>query len=126
VATSEEHYRLDQAPNGLGLCCEDTGVSLAGVSLLRKTATGYAPRPAREISTLIKGAYGRETDAMCLIAGLRVAADALNRGDIGRAMIAAPHLRLPELSVDAAESLIQAEDILAKYDPDEPRDRRGR
>jgi hypothetical protein len=42
------------------------------------------------------------------------------------ATIAAVHLRLPELDRDAAERIADADDALAKYDPNEPRDWRGR
>ena len=122
----EQRFRLGGAPCGLGLNCEETGVSLAGVPLLQKTADGFKPRPAHEIDILMKGAYGQERDAIRLASGLQVAAEALNRGDIGRAMIATLHLRLPELSGDGAAGIAHADDILAKYDPDEPRDARGR
>ena len=122
----EQRFRLGDGPGGLGLNCEETGVSLAGVPLLRKTANGFRPRSASEIDALMKGAYGRERHAARLAAGLQVAADALNLGDIGRAMIATLHLRLPELSDDGAAGIAHADDVLAKYNPDEPRDERGR
>ena len=125
MAELEEWYRLSRAP-GSGLNCEESGVSLAGVPLLHKTDAGFAPRPRHEIEVLIKAAYGRTADGIRLGSGLRVAAEALNRGDIGRAMIAALHLRLPELSDDGAASIAHADDILAKYNPNEPRDERGR
>jgi len=122
----EQRFRLGDTPGGLGLNCEETGVSLAGVPLLRKTANGFRPRSAGEINALMKGAYGRERDAARLAAGLQVAAEALNRGDIGRAMIATLHLRLQELSDDGAAGIARVDDVLAKYNPDEPRDARGR
>lgn len=122
----EEWYRLSQIPGSAGLNCEESGVSLAGVALLRKTDAGLAPRPAHEIEALIKGAYGRDADVIRLESGLRVASEALNRGDIGRAMIATVLLRLPDLSGDGAAGIARADDVLAKYDPDEPRDWRGR
>ena len=43
-----------------------------------------------------------------------------------RAMVAALHLRLPGLGSEAAERVVKADDALAKYDPSESRDERGR
>lgn len=53
---------------------------------------------------------------------------ALNCGDFATAMIAAVHIRAPELSSEAALRLANAERELTKYNynPDEPRDWHGR
>jgi hypothetical protein len=75
---------------------------------------------------LLRCAYGDDADAAGLEAGLAVAARALNEGDLGRAMIATLRLRLADLNWNAAVRLAQVDDALAKYDPDEPRDARGR
>ena len=109
----------------MGLDCSPRGLSLAGVSLLRKDA-GFSPRPTEEIEALIKAAYGQVVDPARLADGLDVVARALNSGDLGRAMIAALRLKLPNLDEAAAARLAGAEDMLAKYDPNEPRDERGR
>ena len=61
-----------------------------------------------------------------LTGGLRAVANALNQGDLTRAMIAAVWLGLPPLDWDGAARIAQAQDALEKYDPDEPRDWRGR
>lgn len=53
-------------------------------------------------------------------------AEALNRSDFARAMIAAVLTRTPEIDREAARRLASAESRLAKYDPNEPRDWRGR
>ena len=55
-----------------------------------------------------------------------MAAQALNAGDVAFAMIATVHLRLPELDAASAARLAQSNQDLAKYDPSEPRDWRGR
>jgi len=119
-------YRLTDEPGGLGLNCTDTGLSLAGVPLLRTTPLGFEPRSAAEIGALANRAYGDDIDPTRLASGLEVVAQALNRGDLGRAMIAAVQLRLPELDWGAAVRIAQAEHALAKFDPNEPRDGRGR
>lgn len=121
-----ETFRLTDQVEGLGLRCTSAGVSLAGVPLLRKTLTGLTPRPTDEIDALMKEAYGWRVDPADVSPGLQVIAEALNRGDLGRAMIAAVHLKLPELNWQGASRIAKAHNSLAKYDPDEPRDARGR
>jgi len=90
------------------------------------TPIGFAPRPAEEIAALMKGAYGRDIDPADLSPGLDVIAQALNRGDLGRAMIAALRLRLPDLNWEGATRIAKADEALTKYDPSEPRDWHGR
>jgi hypothetical protein len=119
-------FRLTNEPGGLGLTCTESGLSLAGVPLLRKSATGFAPRPAAEIETLIQAAYDERVRAIDLLPGIDAVARALSRGDVSHAMIAAVLTRMPELDWIAAARLAHAEEQLAKYSPDEPRDWRGR
>jgi hypothetical protein len=118
-------FRLSDQPDGLGLSCDASGLELAGVPLLRKGAQGFAPRSAEEIAALLRQAYGEDGPAVAP-SGLRTVAEALNRGELAKAMIAAVHLRLPELDADGAVRLILADHALAKYDPDQPRDDHGR
>jgi hypothetical protein len=122
----DRKFRLAADAGDLGLSCTSAGLSLAGAPLLRTTAGGFAPRPSEEISGLMKAAYGRNNDPADLGPGLEVVAKALNQGDLGRAMIAALRLKLPELTWEGAVRLAHAHDALTKYDPDEPRDWRGR
>ena len=121
-------YRRDQAAGhtaGLGLECVADGVALAGVPLLRTTPEGLAPRTADEITILLKAAYGPDVDPSGVRPALAVIAEALNRGDLGRAMVAAVQLKLPALGWDDAARLARADDILLKFNPDELRDWRG-
>jgi hypothetical protein len=117
-------FRLTNEPGGLGLSCTSAGLSLAGVPLLHKTKTGFAPRSAPEIATLIQAAYG--ADPTELQPSLDVIARALNRGNVAHAMIAAVQTRTPELNFEAAARLATAENKLVKYNRDEPRDWHGR
>ena len=126
MATTDRHFRLANEPGSLGLSCKESGLALAGVPLLRKTPTGFAPWPVSEINALMKGAYGRDIDGSVLSAGIGAVAEALNRGHLGRATIAALHLRLPELNWNGAARIAKADNILTKYDPNEPRDWHGR
>ena len=119
-------FRLTNEPDGLGLSCTPAGLSLAGVPLLRRTQTGFVPRPAYEVASLLKAAYGE--DSTRLQSRLGVIAQALNRGDFAAAMITAVHTRTPELSRESAMRLVNAEQKIKKYNysPDEPRDWHGR
>ena len=109
-----------------GLSCAPSGLTLAGVPLLRMTPTGFVPRPVDELAALMAGAYGDSCDLGKVAAGVNVVSAALNAGDLGRAMIAALHLSLSDLSWKSAARLARAESRLTKYDGSEPRDWRGR
>jgi hypothetical protein len=123
-------FRLDDDPGGLALSCDETGLALAGVALLRKTAKGFEPRPHAELDLLLRHANtGRDTPLALPPSGLGAVAEALNRGDLVKAQLAALFMRVPELDTDSAVRLILADDTLAKtanYDPDQPRDGHGR
>jgi hypothetical protein len=102
-----------------------SGLSLAGVPLMQTTVMGFAPRSMDEVSSLLKSAYGPDFDLSERASSLSVVAEALNHGDLGRAMIAALQLKLPDLDWEAAANLARAEDRLLKYNEAEPRDWRG-
>ncbi len=119
-------FRLTNEPGGLGLSCTPAGLSLAGLPLLRRTQAGFVPRPASEIASLLKVAFG--DDPTGLRSRLGAITQALNSGDFAKAMIAAVHTRTPELSKEAALRLANADEAATKYsyNPDEPRDWHGR
>jgi hypothetical protein len=120
------HFRLSKEPGGPGLTCGPEGLFLAGAALLRKTTGGLAPRPPDELAALTLAAFGEVADVERLTRGLSAAANALNEGDVGKAMMASLHLRLHDVSADGVQRLRRVDDFLAKYDPNEPRDWRGR
>ncbi|ASG20798.1 hypothetical protein [Nitrospirillum viridazoti] len=122
----QRRYRLSNGPGGLGVSCTAEGLALAGVPLLAKGAGGFQARPVAEVSVLLKRAYAGIGPHAAVLPSLVKIADALNRGDLVQAMIRAVHLRLPELDWDAAVRLARANDNLAKYSPDQPRDWHGR
>lgn len=117
-------FRLTNEPDGSGLSCTPDGLSLAGVPLLRKTRTGFAPRSSHQIAALLEAAYGR--DPTLLQSSVGAIAEALNCGDLARAAITAVLSRTPELDGGAAARLAKAHNALRKYDPEEPRDWHGR
>ncbi len=123
----DRRFQLADAPASLGLHCTPDGVTLAGIPLLRTTVTGLAPRPTGDLSALLKAAYGRDLDLESLARGLTVVAKALDDSDVGRAMVAAVRLRLPDLDVAATQRLSNANAMLQKaYNEQEPRDWHGR
>jgi hypothetical protein len=122
----DRRFQLANDGDAAGLSCTLDGLSLAGAALLRKTAAGFSPRSADEIDVLLKAAYGEGVDPSAAARGLMLVAEALNQGDIGRAMVAALHLRLPDLGSEDVKRIAKADDALSKYDPGEPRDERGR
>ena len=119
-------FRLTNERAGLGLSCTPSGVSLAGVPLLRRAQAEFVPRPASEVALLLKTAYGKDLPG--LQSRLGAIAQALNSGDFALAMIIAVHTPTPELSQEAALRLANADEALTKYNynPDEPRDWHGR
>lgn len=106
--------------------CGPGGLTLAGVSLLKRDEQGFSPRHPQELHWLVTSAYGQPDRLGAIENGLAAVARALNEGKIGRAMIAAVLLKLPALDWDGAARIAQADDLFSKYDPDEPRDWRGR
>ncbi len=119
-------FRLSNERGSLGLSCNESGVALAGVPLLRRCSKGFVPRPRLELEHLLSRAYETEVNATSVASGLEVAARALNQGDMARAMVAAVQLKLPELDWHGAVRIAQADARLAKYNPDQPRDWHGR
>jgi hypothetical protein len=126
MPAAQRFFRLANEPGATGLSCNENGVHLGCVPLLRRTDAGFEPRPSYEIEALIAKAYRGAEDGARLSSGLRCIADCLNKGELARAMIAAVFLRLPDLDPDGAEGIAKVDALLQKYDPNEPRDRRGR
>lgn len=118
--------RREGSISSIGLNCTANGVSLAGVALLRKTTAGLTPRPMDELRKLMEELYDRKIDLIRVRSGLEVIAQALNRGDLGRAMVAAVQLKLPAMDWKQAVTITNIETSLSKYDPDQPRDDYGR
>lgn len=127
MAPVDSSFEPHSSADGHGVRCTTDGAFLAGVPLLRRTIDGLLePRPRGELATLLKSAYGPTVDPSRSYPGLDVITQALNRGDIGRAMVATVHLRLPRLNNDDALRVAYANETLSKYDSSEPRDERGR
>lgn len=107
--------------DGSGAYCNDNGLFIGpGIALVtRWQGASFRPQPKAEIDRVLTLAYGTSFDSAPLIGGFDAVAKALSAGDMTRAIIASLHLRLPRMPEDGANRL-------AKYNPDEPRDWRGR
>ena len=81
----------------------------------------FALRAAR-----LMAAYGEDGDSARLESSLGAIAWALNKGDLAYAAMVAVLTRSSELNRESAERLARADEELAKYDPDQPRDWHGR
>lgn len=120
-------FKLDQNPKGLGLRCDDNGLFLGRDALLQQDGQGnFEARPATELQKVFGRTYSDETDWGSRIRSVKLVADALNKGEIARAMITAVHMRLPDPR--GAIRISDVDGVLAKagFNPDEPRDERGR
>jgi hypothetical protein len=60
---------LDLDERGRGLSCTEGGVSLAGVSLLKKTPLGFEARPADEVEALLSAACGKAANPLSISRG---------------------------------------------------------
>jgi hypothetical protein len=122
-AASIKRHSLSKS---LGPGCSTTGLTLAGVSLLRQTVQGFVPRGELEIRWLLEQAYGSGLDTDRIVKGIGAIAHALNANRLGQAMIRTLLLDLTELDWAGAARLAQADNALEKFDPNQLRDERGR
>jgi hypothetical protein len=122
-------YRLT-ARGGVGLACDERGIALGPVPLVEALAAGsrrvFRPRPAEEIARTLALAYGRlaPDDLTRCLAGLDLAARALEAGDLVKASVATVLLKLPDLTVEAFAKLA-SDPSLKKYSLDQARDDHG-
>jgi hypothetical protein len=126
-------FRLTKR-GGFGLACDAAGIALGPVVLVELTEERrrhfyrlYRRRPVAEIIHALTLGYGpiEASDLTARLAGLEVATNALNHGDMARASVATVLLKLPPLSREALAKLA-GDPTLKKYSPDQPRDERGR
>ena len=120
-------FKLDQNPNGRGLRCDAEGLFLGRDALLQRNRDGnFEARPVDELQKILGRAYGDDANWESRIRSVQLVAGALNKGDLARATMTAVLMRLPEPG--SPISIADVDGVLAKagFDPDEPRDERGR
>lgn len=120
-------FGLTQQRGSFGLRCDETGLFLAGVPLLRRTGNRFEARPTAELNKVLSSAYRSGDDWSRQTAGIGAIARALNEDDVSLAMIAAVFLKLQKLDWDAAVRIAGLEDRLVKggFNPNEPRNEHG-
>lgn len=119
-------FKLDQDPKGSGLRCDDAGLFLGPSPLLRQDWSGnFEARPAGELREIFGWTYDTETWES-RIRSVNLIAEALNKRELAGAMMLAVLMRLPD-PADAI-GIADIDAVLAKagFNPDEPRDERGR
>ncbi|HEY3639296.1 MAG TPA: hypothetical protein VGK90_14200 [Rhizomicrobium sp.] len=120
-------FKLDQNPEGRGLRCDSDGLFLGRDALLDRDESGnFAARLVAELQKVLRRHYGDDSNWESHSRSVELVAWALNKGDLARAMMTAVLMRLPEPgdpagNTDADEALVKA-----GFNPDEPRDERGR
>ena len=87
---------------------------------------GFEPRPSAELDFVFANTFGTPLDWRSRMPGLLAIARALDENDLALAMIGTLHLRLPALNAAQADRARKAERLLKAFNPDEPRDERGR
>jgi hypothetical protein len=120
-------FKLDQNPNGRGLRCDGDGLFLGYNALLQKNDDGkFEARSDSELQKTLGRIYGDEATWGSHIRSVKLVANALNKGDMARAMMSAVLMRLPDPGDPVRTA--DTDDALAKagYDPEEARDERGR
>jgi hypothetical protein len=120
-------FKLDQNPKGRGLRCDSDGLFLGREALLRRDARGnFEALPVAELRKILRRTYGDEGNWNSCIRSVELVAKALNKGEMARAMMTAVLMRLPDPGDPFR--IADIDDVLAKagFNPDEPRDERGR
>jgi hypothetical protein len=122
----------ERGPDARGLSLDAEGLVLGPhVKLIYPVGSGarrtYVARTLPEVKTLLCVAYGQPVPIERITAGLRAVVNALNRGDLCTANIAAVLLALPDLpDANATNRLARADAALRKFNPEERRDDYGR
>lgn len=121
----EPFFKLNENPKGKGLRCDDSGLFFAGNALLRRDGAGnFAARPDDELRKCLGSVHSGEANFESRVRNVKLIATALNKGEMARAMMTAVLMRLRD---PGSRIGTDADDVLAKgYNPDEPRDERGR
>lgn len=120
-------FKLHQQPESLGLRCDESGLFLGGEALLECDGEGrFWSRPAADLRNLLNRIYGDNGNWASRIRSVSLVANAMNNGDMARATMTAVLMRLPE--PNGPVLITDVDGLLGKagFNPDEPRDERGR
>jgi hypothetical protein len=119
-------FKLDQSRSGRGLRCDSSGLSWQREPLLRKNRDGkFEARPAAELRRTFSRVLADEAKRQSRVRSVALVANALNKGDMARAMMTAVLMRLPDPDDLPGTSNTDRRLRKANFNPDEPRDERG-
>ena len=119
--------RLAPETDEFGLSCDEEGPRIGPVRLLKRTDRGFEPRWVGELDFVLSAAMQRPVQFADKMRGLRAVANALENGDLARAMLVTQFMWLPSLPDEEAFQRAVEADSLAKagFNPDQARDSRG-
>jgi hypothetical protein len=86
----------------------------------------FEPRGGVELEEIFDRTYGYETSWQSRIRSVNLVADALNKGEMARAMMVAVLMRLPHPGSTIRMADVDGTLAKAGFNPDEPRDEQGR
>lgn len=128
-AVHEVHWStLGQPGDSLAVSCDAEGPSVGPIKLLKRSEHGLEPRSTEELDFVLSHALDYRTNMSEKSTGLKAVAAALEKGDLARAMMITQFMWLPNLADQRAyDKAIKAELLVkAGFNPNEPRDSRGR
>ena len=127
------HFTLSNERD-YGVFCDENGLLVGGVPLFERTRSSggpeqWRPRQVFDLNRDLSKRYGLPIDISSKMGSLAAIARALDRGDLVHALIAAPHLQLPDPPdlaksapavpevIDLARSLKASGLLKADWDP---------
>ena len=117
----------ERSTRARGLVVDTEGVMLGPDWVLaRRTPAGYRCAGAEEIDLLRRLAFGDDLRLQRLPIVLASIATALERGDLVKAQLLGLALPIDELTDHQLQRLHHASDLIKDFNPDQPRDERGR
>jgi hypothetical protein len=120
--------RLAPATDKFGVSCDENGPRIGPIHLLKRTERDFEPRWVGELDFVLSAAMNRPVHFASKMGALKAAADALEKGDLARAMLVTQFMWLPSLPDEGALQRAVEADSLTKagFNPDQSRDGHGR
>jgi hypothetical protein len=117
----------ERSPHSRGLSVDSEGVTLGpDCVLVRRTDKGYERAPVGEIVDLTRSVFGRDHRLERLPIVLARITEALAAGDLVKAQLLGLEIPIHDLDDRQLMRLRRAGNLVKEYDPNQPRDERGR
>ena len=117
----------ERGPQSRGLAVDAEGVTLGpDCILVRRTPAGYRSANPNEIARLTRSVLGDDGRLQRLPFVLAGITRALNAGDLVKAQLLGLEIPLPDLDDEQVARLRLAGELMKDFDPNQPRDERGR